>query len=74
MSGAISESSDEPSDWQSLHGLWAIRSGYVHVGARWHRVYRDREPAFFWFTVIVFTMITPVGIVGLALWELGFFG
>ena len=56
------------------YGLWAIRSGYVHVGARWNRVYRDREPVFFWFTVIVFTMITPVGIVGMALWELGIWG
>ena len=75
---------DNPAGWASVvfivaalmfaYGLWAIRSGYVHVGDRWNRVYRDKEPRSFWFTVVVFTMIVPVGVVGAALWELGLWG
>lgn len=75
---------DNPAGWVAVifigaallfgYGLWAIRSGYVHVGDRWTRVYRDKEPKSFWFTVVVFTMLLPVGVVGAALWELGFLG
>jgi hypothetical protein len=75
---------DNPAGWVAAifvvaalmfaYGLWAIRSGYVHVGDRWQRVYRDKEPKSFWFTVVVFTMILPAGIVGAALWELGLLG
>lgn len=54
--------------------VWAIRFGYVHVGSRWQGVYRDKEPKSFWFAVVVFTMIVPVGIVGVAIWELGLWG
>lgn len=52
------------------YGLWAIRSGYVHASQSLHRVYRDKEPKSFWFTVIVFTMVVPAGLVGVAIWEL----
>lgn len=54
-----------------LYGLWAIRAGHVHVGSRWQCVYRAREPKSFWFIVIVFTILFPICVVVVAIWELG---
>ena len=49
----------------------ALRSGYVHFGMRWHRVYRHQDPGTFWITVIFGGVVVPVATISGVIWELG---
>lgn len=50
--------------------IWALRSGYVHFGMRWRRVYRHQDPGTFWITVIFGGVVVPVSVIGGLIWEL----
>ncbi len=52
------------------YAFWGIRSGYVHVGDRLRRVYREQEPKTYWFVVSVVGLVFPTAFVWLVVWKL----
>lgn len=52
------------------YAVCCIRAGYVHVGDRLQRVYRDKEPRSFWFSVLFGGAFMPLVLIGGAIWDL----
>ena len=52
------------------YAIWAVRSGYVHFGARPRRIYRHEDPGTFWTTIVFGGIVVPVLAIGGMIWEL----